>query len=365
MAKQEIEFIEDLKRQWLSMIDAIDDPLVLLNDDYTIIRQNHSYFEKIKTNNTQNIKEINGKKCYEVFAMRSTPCPHCQLNTLATGKETIKWETESLLPSKNIQISVKKILSSDNKYSYVVHYKDITEVKSMYQQLNQAEKLASIGKLAGGFAHEINTPLAAILAFTQILMSEIESTSVFFNDLEQIEIAARKCKEIVEDLLKVARVGVQNSNLVPLELCSQIKSILRLANGLLSQSQVTLTTHFTEQSKIFILGDTNKIGQVFLNLLTNAIHAMPNGGNINIDLREEDDFVYIDFEDTGKGIPPDIIHKIFDPFFTTKTVGKGTGLGLSIVYSIIKEHRGEIQVSSQLDFGTKFSICLPLCKATL
>ena len=356
------KLLEEIKLQWLTMIDTIEDPLVLIDENYNIIRQNRAYLQTIqKKLPTIQFKDLIGKKCYESFANRKAPCKHCLVHSTKQKNPDVEWNTSHLIEDKTYAIRAHIMSSKEGNQHprYVIHYRDITVQKNLQKSLSHSDKLAAIGKLAGGVAHEINSPLAAILAFTQILLSEIEQGTPHREDLEQIEIAARKCKEIVENLLSFARHETKIEEKNPVHLLDEIQKTIKLAHGLLQQKHIKVIWNIIDEKDDIILGNAGQIGQVFLNLITNAIQAMKNGGIIEFERHDEKGFICISVQDSGSGIRPEIIDKIFDPFFTTKTVGEGTGLGLSITYSLIKQHGGDISVSSVLNEGTYFTVRLP------
>ncbi|WP_397601560.1 ATP-binding protein [Silvanigrella sp.] len=352
--------IEELKKQWIAMIDTIADPLVLIDNNYNIIRLNNSYLQIIlKKNPNINYLSLINNKCYIAFANKDSPCKDCLLKQTNEKTSDIEWTTSELFPDQTYTIRAHIMNSIGvNNIRYVIHYRDITLQTQLQKRLAHADKLAAIGKLASGVAHEINSPLAGILAFTQILMSEIDKKNRHREDLEQIESAAKKCKEIVDNLLSFARHETKIVEKHEIHLIAEIQKTLKLAKGFLQQKHIKIDWNIENNNDI-ILGDSGQIGQIFLNLITNAIQAMKNGGVLSFERMDEEKFIYIIIEDTGSGIKPEIIDKIFDPFFTTKPVGEGTGLGLSITYSLVKQHGGEISVTSIPNEGTKFKIKLP------
>ena len=227
------------------------------------------------------------------------------------------------------------------------------------EELLNKEKLASMGQLAAGVAHEINNPLGSILLFADTLHREAAEKDRQREDLKMIVQETLRCKKIVSDLLNFAReqdVLAQESN---------VNDILQQAiNSVSHQSsfaQVQIVRNFDSELPR-IQADPSQLVQVFVNLLNNSAEAMPEGGTITLETRRMDhqQSVEIAVTDTGGGIPEENLGKLFNPFFTTKPLGKGTGLGLSIVYGIIKMHRGQISVRSQLGMGTTFTITLPV-----
>jgi len=358
--------VEDLKRQWLAMIDAISDPLSIVDADYTLHRQNLPYVTAARGRGELSIREFAGNKCYEVFAGRDAPCTHCRLTeALASGKETT-WSTGDLLPDREFVIRVHAAFDDRGESGVaraVVHYHDVTQLRAMQENLGRADKLAALGKLAGGVAHEINSPLAGILAFAQMALREMDEEDPHKQDMREIEDAARKCKVIVEGLLGFARQDRPSDEKI-FDLFECVRSTLRLASPLLKKHGIETHVFLGEKDGRMapLKGNAGKFDQVLLNLVTNAIQAMKQGGALEIvgDVGERN--VTLQIRDSGPGIEPSVIGRIFDPFFTTKAIGEGTGLGLSITYSIVKQHGGEISVQTQLGVGTTFTLELPLAE---
>jgi signal transduction histidine kinase len=235
------------------------------------------------------------------------------------------------------------------------------KLQEAQMRLLQAEKMASLGSLAAGVAHEINNPLGGILIYASLLMEEFENENdPRVQDLKRIVEEGTRCKEIVKSLLEFGRQA--ESKFEPIDINKAINDgLFFLENQALFQN-IKITKHL-DPSLPFIQGDANQIKQVFMNMMVNAAEAMSEeGGSLTITtgVNPDESSIYISFKDTGVGIPPEIQSKIFDPFFTTKEVGKGTGLGLSTSYGIIQSHHGNIEVESEVGKGTTFKIILPV-----
>lgn len=250
--------------------------------------------------------------------------------------------------------------------------RDITQLKSYQSQLIQSQKMESVGKLAGGVAHEINTPLGIILGYAQLLQEDVEKDSQIHKDLAIVEKQARFCRKIVADLLGFSRQTASDK----IEMCfnNSILEVVQLVNHTFKLENVKIVTELDDRFPI-IQGDPEKLKQVWLNLLSNAMEAMSEGGVVKVITRLDtrDLTITAFFADTGYGISKKNIDSIFDPFFSTKPVGKGTGLGLSVSFGIIQDHGGKITVTSPLPEGiideeipeesgpgTLFTITLPL-----
>ena len=236
--------------------------------------------------------------------------------------------------------------------------KDITQRRNMEQQLLQADKLASLGQLSAGVAHEINNPLGLILGYTQLMLREESDPSQKYEDLKTIEKHTRNCKTIVEALLNFARKTETKKVLVDVN-CA-IEQVITVIRHQFELSGIAVHTLY-DSDLPQVLGDTEKLKQVVMNLVMNARQSISQAGQITISTRynSRNHNIVIAVEDTGSGIPPHVVTRIFDPFFTTKPTGQGTGLGLSVSYGIVKEHGGEITVDSEPEKGSLFSVTLP------
>jgi PAS domain S-box-containing protein len=241
--------------------------------------------------------------------------------------------------------------------SIVVVMSDVTDAASLQSKLMHAEKMAAVGQLVSGVAHEVNNPLTAILGFADLLMENKELPESARKDLRVILQEAQRTKQIVQNLLSFARQMPPQRK--PIQLNAILKRTIQLRSYDLQSRGVSVTERF-QDALPFVVGDAHQLQQVFLNILNNAYDAVrecAQGARIDVSTSGHDDFVDVSFRDNGHGIrEPD---RIFDPFFTTKQVGEGTGLGLSICYGIVKEHGGEILCSNNSDGGATFTVRLP------
>ncbi len=247
--------------------------------------------------------------------------------------------------------------------------RDISEKVALDQRLYNAEKLASIGTLAAGVAHEINNPLAVILGFSELLRERLPEGSQEYEDVLTIEDQATAAKRVVESLLGFARVteGLEDT----VEVAVAVRQVVTVVANTLMTRKVELGLEI-EDGLPRVRGDAREFQQVVFNLVTNAVTAMGDtGGRLTIAARREEDWVAVEVRDTGPGIPERIRPRIFDPFFTTKPVGQGTGLGLSLCYGIVRRYGGTISCTSvsaedhpNQPTGTTFTIRLPVAEET-
>ena len=231
------------------------------------------------------------------------------------------------------------------------------ELRAAQEQLIQAEKLASIGQLAAGVAHEINNPIGVILGFAQLTLKRTPEDSPMHKPLATIAREGLRCKEIVQDLLDFARQSTPKLSRV--NVSGVIEAALSLMPHHGNAETVRVIKNYAPELPL-VLGDDNQLQQVFLNILLNAYQSMPDGGELVITSRSAGDEVQAIFADTGVGIPPENLKRIFDPFYTTKEVGEGTGLGLSISYGIVEQHGGTIETESTVGAGATFVVKLPV-----
>jgi signal transduction histidine kinase len=232
-------------------------------------------------------------------------------------------------------------------------------LQSTQEQLVQKEKLASVGQLAAGVAHEINNPLGTIMLLSDVLYKEAAEGDASREDLEMISEQARRCKGIVFDLLSFARqnrVMAQQTDINQL-----VQAVIAEESAKDAYQNITIEQDLGARVPI-IQADPDQLRQCLVNLMTNAADAMaPDGGVLTISTRRANGSqIEISVSDTGTGMSEDVQSNLFTPFYTTKPPGKGTGLGLSIIYGIVKMHRGDIRVSSEEGKGSRFTVTLPL-----
>jgi len=295
----------------------------------------------------------------------------------------IKLATSIAKPIRNLERITKKISRGDFSESIEVHGHDeiaslagsfnqmeekldhamtsleeiITKLQEKQAQLVEAEKLALVGKLAAGIAHEINNPLTSVLTFSNLMLEQCPPSDPRRDKLKLMARETERARNIVRQLLNFGRETV----IKPIRININ-QPVQEIAESLVAQEAfkgIELSMKLGEDLPE-VYADPAQIGQVVLNILLNAIHSITPPGSIEVSTRLNGKQVEIRFMDTGKGIEEDHLHKIFDPFFTTKDASKGTGLGLAVSYGIIKKHGGDIEVESIVGKGTTFTVRLPI-----
>lgn len=336
-----------------TIFEGITDPLALVNPDCSVEMTNHAYRawmaeERAAVFTTRcNTNEVDVDQFCPVFFLKKV---------IETKKPfSDYWEGED---SRHYFIHLYPIFDDKGNVIKVVHYvKDVTEKRKIEEQMRITEKLAAIGQLSAGLAHEINNPLGGIkLCINNLLITPMDEETKKLH-IEVINQGFSKIQEIIKQLLDFSK----QTELVisPVSVNSLIENVLKLTEYLITKKNIKVEKKLSPELPQ-IMVDANKIEQVFLNIVLNAIQAMEGGeGTLTIESCLINGKCMVSFSDTGPGIPDDILPKIFDPFFTTKPVGQGTGLGLSVSKSIVEQHNGRILVETNKK-GTTFYVELPL-----
>ncbi len=257
-----------------------------------------------------------------------------------------------------IWLSITPIYLDGTKIGYMGIESDISDKKDLEQQIIQTEKLATTGQLAAGIAHEIGTPLNIISGNAEFLLLDMNETDKGYQELSVIINQTKRMTHLMRQLLDFARP--RKLSLQAVEVNGVLKEVLEFVKLQFSKSGIEISTTLPADLPM-VYGDPAQIYQVFLNIIVNAVHAMPNGGELNVSTSIEnrksaEEKVVIRVEDAGEGIPPEHIDKVFTPFFTTKGPGKGTGLGLAVTKRIVQEHKGNIEIESEAGKGTTVTI---------
>jgi PAS domain S-box-containing protein len=259
-----------------------------------------------------------------------------------------------------LNVSITPLVSKSNeRIGRLLLFDDVTQRERMEEQMSQTEKLTSLGLLAAGVAHEVNTPLAVISNYIQMLAKQMPEGDPRQSIIEKIVKQTFRASEIVNNLLNFSRTGAAEA--ADVDVNRVVEETLSLVAHPLRAAQIQIVKELGTPLPA-VRGSANKLQQVFLNLFLNARDAMPSGGMLEVRTAAHNGSVEIEIADTGAGIPREHIHRIFDPFFTTKANGRGTGLGLSVSYGIIKEHAGKIDVRSTPGKGTSFHVEFPAAR---
>ncbi|PYT77261.1 MAG: histidine kinase [Acidobacteria bacterium] len=259
-----------------------------------------------------------------------------------------------------LNVSITPLVSKSNeRIGRLLLFDDVTQRERMEEQMTQTEKLTSLGLLAAGVAHEVNTPLAVISNYIQMLAKQMPDGDPRQSLIDKIVKQTFRASEIVNNLLNFSRTGAAEASSVDVN--RVVEDTLSLVTHPLKTARIQVVKELGE-SLPPVYGSANKLQQVFLNLFLNARDAMPGGGMLEVRTAAHNGSVEIEVADTGAGIPREDIHRIFDPFYTTKSNGRGTGLGLSVSYGIIKEHAGKIDVRSTPGKGTSFHVEFPAAR---
>jgi PAS domain S-box-containing protein len=248
---------------------------------------------------------------------------------------------------------------SGNRIGRLILFDDVTQRMHMEEQVFQNEKLTSLGLLAAGVAHEVNTPLAVISNYIQMLAKQLPAGDPRQQLIEKVVKQTFRASEIVNNLLNFSRTGA--AEFTEVNLNSVVEEVLTLVAHPFRTGQVQVNRNL-QQELPAVLGSNNKLQQVFLNLFLNARDAMPSGGIVEIRTAAHNGSVEVEIIDSGSGISREDLNRIFDPFFTTKSSGRGTGLGLSVSYGIVKEHAGKVDVRSTPGKGTSFRLEFPVAR---
>lgn len=270
------------------------------------------------------------------------------------------YETERIRKDgRRIIVNLSRSLIKDENgevLGSIAIVKDVTQIKELEKQIQHSDKLALIGQIAAGIAHEIGTPLNVISGNAEYIMMEMGENNPYKEELETIISQAERIANLIKQLLEFARP--RKPNYTKVNVNNELYHVVELLKHQFEKSNIKLNLKFSEDIPS-IYADCSQIHQVFLNIIVNAIQAINQNGVIEIETFAKDGYVNIKFRDNGVGILPEHIHKIFEPFFTTKEAGKGTGLGLAVSKRIIDEHNGKIEVESTPGKGTVFTVKFP------
>jgi PAS domain S-box-containing protein len=357
-----------------NILESLDDGLVVFDVEERIVRWNRALESFYGLSQDAAI----GQKLAEVFdvpfidALRAARQDHPYGATLyrvpltsrqhqGAGRVVSNDGTKLLVNATEVPLQ-NPAGDSSIVVGHILLLEDITDRVRLEEQLQISEKMASIGLLAAGVAHEVNTPLTGISSFTQMLLDGADPNDPRTVLLEKIERQTFRAAKIVNGLLNLSRPGTSSNERIEVDLNAVITDVFSLLEHQFEVGRIKVRRELAS-TPVRVLGIEHQLQQVFLNLFLNARDAMPRGGWLSVTTRVDGDRVVAEIADTGSGIPAEQLARIYDPFFTTKAIGRGTGLGLSITYGIVREHDGTINCDSAVGQGTRFTLALPLAVA--
>ena len=344
------------QQRLLSLFNGITDLICVINSNYDLLMGNKRYLEF--TSNSA--KSLPQKKCYAALFNRTSPCEACP--ALDTFKNGESHNVEMFHKDHIYQISTFPMRNLEGRPDYIVEYtKDVTDQKELERQLIKAEKLASIGLLSSGIAHELRNPLNIIEAARYTIESQLETvTPEVDKNLKKIRSSVQRASSIIENLLKFSRHSEFNREKVDVGVL--LKSTISLLYKEMTGQNIRPLMSLAPIPRVFCNIDSLK--QVFLNIILNAVQAMPNGGELRVrsKLSADNEWVEIEFHDTGVGISEANMAHLFTPFFTTKSPSGGTGLGLYLSYTLLNREGGDIAAKRNEGKGTTFVVKLPIAK---
>jgi len=347
-----------------NILESLDDGLAVFDRDEQIVRWNRALeaFYGLAG------REAIGLALGEVFeaefvnALRAACREHPYGATLYRVPLTGRTRPASKLLVNVTAVPLQNAVGGSAVTGTILLIEDVTERVRLEERLQISEKMASIGLLAAGVAHEVNTPLTGISSFTQMLLDGADPTDPKTALLEKIEKQSFRAAKIVNGLLNLSRPVQASNERIDVDLNAVVNDVLSLLEHQFEIGKIKVRRELAS-TMLPVVGIEHQLQQVFLNLFLNARDAMPRGGWLTVTSRLERHRVVAEVADTGSGIPAEQLSRIYDPFFTTKTIGRGTGLGLSITYGIIREHDGTIDCDSAVGHGTRFILSLPLAPA--
>lgn len=356
-----------LYNEFKTLLDSMPDHIFLLDLNLKILWIN----KKIEEIFNRKTEEVIGMHCYKFFHGKDFPCSICPVQKafISGDIETIEKRTKD---GKIWDIRAVPIKDNEGKVINVIEIaRDISEERKTQEQLIHAQRMEDIGILAGGIAHDFRNMLTPILGFAQLIKISVDKDSPVYGYAENIISAGEKASSLAQGLLAFSRKQVLDMK--PIMIDDLILNFSKIISRMIGED-IELKLNLNSKNQL-VMGDAFQIQQILMNLVTNARDAMPKGGVLTISSEiilidenfkkihgfgEVGKYILISVSDTGVGMDEATKVKIFEPFFTTKPAGKGTGLGLSIVYGIVKQHKGYINVYSELGIGTTFRIYFPL-----
>ncbi len=351
------------KDEWESTFMAVTDPIMLIDTDYNVLLHNGRLPAEMQDFWDKAI----ARKCFAKLHGRTDPCPDCPIQEVQRSGQPVyqRWQTESGLV---LDLSYYPVFTEDRLLSAVtLILKDVTEKIKMEGRLVQTAKLAALGEMAAGVAHELNSPMTVIIGTAQMVARELQKAgqSEQSEELDDIVNSGLRCKRIVQNLLTFSRQDQQPAT--EIDLNAEARLVLGMIKYQINRSQIAITEHLAENLPR-LSANGPQIQQVLTNFLINARDAMTEVERqektikvaTELQIKSGQRFAVLSVTDNGIGIKPENLGKIFTPFYTSKEATKGTGLGLSVSLGIAESHNGTIEVASTLGQGSTFALVLPI-----
>ena len=361
--------LERKSQKLQAILDGISDAMVILSLNFTIISVNRLFMEIFDCGRPE------GKTCHELLRNSATPCPDCpvtkSLENCQVCRQTLIYKIKD--KKRQYEVSVSPMTDTHGKiFRFILLMRDVTREKAFQESYYYSTKMATVGLLAAGVAHEINNPLTSIHGFSEGLKRRLpklkaclennpgteELAADFDEYIDTIITESNRCRDIVKNLLTFSpRKRIDFSRV---DLKEMVTDVLKLLHFRLKQETGVAIELDIPPETPKIHGNAPEIKQVLLNIICNAIDAVEGRGQLKICVKVKEKRLVVSVRDNGYGIAEQDMKRIFDPFFTTKPPGKGTGIGLSTCYNIIQQHQGKIRVESEPGRGSVFYICFPL-----
>jgi len=362
--KQQASEVERMRQFNENILESLDNGLAVVDANDRVVRWNRSLEQLYNLRRDEAI----GQRLEDVFSPAFMDALRAARPDSPSGTAVYRMPLGSLRgrADEGLLVNIAVVpLQGDSAGAAIegsiLVFEDVTARARLEEQLQISDKMASIGLLAAGVAHEVNTPLTGISSYTQMLLERASPDDPDTKLLEKIERQTFRAAKIVNGLLTLARGGQAPGEHAPTDVNGVINDVLALLEHQLKAVKIQIRRDLSAVPPV-VMGMEHKLQQVFLNLFINARDAMPRGGWLSITTRTRGGEAVIEVGDTGAGIQAEHLARIYDPFFTTKSVGEGTGLGLSITYGIVHEHAGTVTCDSRVGEGTRFTVILPLAQ---
>lgn len=354
--KQAEKLIRQSEERYRRLIQVSPDAIIVSRGERVIFANDQALklFRAVKAD------EILGKSPFELFHPDCHPMIQQRIQELLAGNPIVPIVEEKILSVDGTGIAVDVEVSAaqftdEEGAAILVMLRDVSERKRLQEQLRRTERVAELGTLASGMAHEIGTPMNVILGRAEYLMDRVKDEPIK-KGLKTIVAQVERITRVMNQLLSFARRRPPERR--ALDLRDVLENSAEMFQERLAGHRIRVELALDAACPP-VHADADQMSQVFINLIMNAIHAMPDGGTLRIQMAPDEGMVKVTVSDTGHGIPEEVLSHIFEPFFTTKDFGKGTGLGLTVVKGILDEHGGRITVASEIGVGTTFTILFP------